>query len=55
MPALDGIFAVHAGRTIFVQADAALDYQVVLHVINAAHAAGMQNIGLITPQTLIGQ
>ncbi len=47
--------AIRDDRTIFVQADAALDYQPVLELINAAHAAGIQNIGLITQQLLVRQ
>ncbi len=53
--ALGSIVAVSNERTVFVQADADLDYQPVLQVIDAAHAAGIQNIGLITPHTLAQQ
>ena len=52
---LADLSATRDDRTIFVRADAALDYQPVLELINAAHAAGFQNIGLITQQLLIRQ
>ncbi len=47
------IFAQRGDDTVFVQGDDALDYQQVLEVVNQAHAADVQNIGLLTPATLM--
>jgi biopolymer transport protein TolR len=51
---LQQMSALHGDRTLFVQADPTLDYQPVLDVLNAAHAAGIHSVGLLTPRTPAG-
>lgn len=42
------IFKTRAERVVFVAADTTLDYAQVARVIDAAHAAGIENVGLMT-------
>lgn len=42
------IFKTRAERVLFVSADASLDFSEVARVIDSAHAAGIENVGLIT-------
>ncbi|MBS1814217.1 MAG: biopolymer transporter ExbD [Acidobacteria bacterium] len=47
---LAGIFIRRNDKTIFLRGDAALSYSTVIDVIDIAHAAGIDNIGIITPR-----
>lgn len=47
---LTDIFLRRNDKTIFVRGDAALDYSTVVDLIDIAHAAGVNNVGLITPR-----
>lgn len=44
---LRDIFAMRAERVAFVQADGDLDFEVIAHVIDEAHTAGIDHIGLM--------
>jgi biopolymer transport protein ExbD/biopolymer transport protein TolR len=46
---LTDIFAVRNDKVMFVKGDKDLDFGAVLPVINDGHAAGVDNIGIITP------
>jgi biopolymer transport protein TolR len=50
-PRLAGIFAIRNEKTMFLKGDAGLDFSLVAAVIDDAHRAGVDNIGIITPQT----
>jgi len=50
-PRLAAIFANRTNRVIFLEADATLDFSPVAEVIDAAHRAGIHDIGLLTPRT----
>ncbi len=45
---LVGILKTRAERVLFVSADASLDFEDVARVIDSAHAAGIENVGLMT-------
>jgi biopolymer transport protein TolR len=49
-PKLAAIFAIRTDKTIFIKGDAGLDFSPVAEVIDSAHQAGVDNIGIITPQ-----
>jgi biopolymer transport protein ExbD/biopolymer transport protein TolR len=49
-PRLAEIFATRSDRQIFVKGDAALDFSTIAEVIDDAHRAGINNIGIITPR-----
>lgn len=46
---LASIFMTRNQKVMFVRGDAALDYAKVVDVIDIGHAAGVDSIGLITP------
>jgi biopolymer transport protein ExbD/biopolymer transport protein TolR len=49
-PKLAEIFAIRTDKTMFIKGDAGLDFAAVADVIDSGHAAGVDNIGIITPQ-----
>jgi biopolymer transport protein TolR len=49
-PKLAEIFATRNNKIMFVKGDADLDFAVVANVIDYGHQAGVDNIGIITPQ-----
>ena len=54
-PKLQEIYATRAEKVMFVKGDKDLDFQYVAEVIDFGHAAGVDNIGLITPRVEAGQ
>ena len=54
-PKLQQIFAARGDKIMFVKGDPGLDYGVVAGVINDGTAAGVTNIGIITPKVESGQ
>lgn len=52
---LTEIFSTRAEKVMFVKGDKDLDFQYVAEVIDFGHAAGVDNIGLITPRVEAGQ
>lgn len=48
---LADIFAIRAEKTMFIKGDGNLDFSLIADVIDYGHQAGVDNIGLITPQT----
>ena len=53
-PRLQQIFAVRQTKVMFVKGDPGLDYGKVAQVIDMGHQAGVNNIGIITPQVEAG-
>ena len=53
-PKLASIFAVRATKVMFVKGDPNLFYGKVAEVIDFGHQAGVDNIGIITPQVEAG-
>ena len=53
-PRLQSIFAVRSTKVMFVKGDPDLFYGKVAEVIDMGHAAGVDNIGIITPQVEAG-
>ena len=51
-PKLAAIFAVRDNKVMFIKGDATLDFSTIAGVINSGHQAGVQSIGIITPQSL---
>ena len=49
-PKLAAIFAIKTDKTMFIKGDASLDFSAVAEVLDSAHQAGVDNIGIITPQ-----
>jgi biopolymer transport protein TolR len=49
-PKLAEIFATRTNKVMFVKGDANLDFSVIADIINSGHQAGVDNIGIITPQ-----
>jgi biopolymer transport protein TolR len=49
------IFAARQEKTMFVQADAGLEFSKVAEVIDMGHQAEVDNVGLITPRIAAGQ
>ena len=49
------IFATRQEKTMFVQADAGLEFNKVAEVIDMGHQAEVENIGLITRRIASGQ
>jgi biopolymer transport protein TolR len=49
-PKLAEIFAIRTDKVMFIKGDASLDFSVVADIINSGHQAGVDNIGIITPQ-----
>ena len=54
-PRLEEIFKTRAERVIFVKGDPELEYQYVAKAIDIAHGAGIDKVGLMTPQMEAGQ
>ena len=54
-PRLEEIFKTRAERVIFVRGDNDLEYQYVAKAIDIAHGAGIDKVGLMTPQMEAGQ
>ncbi|HEY8998213.1 MAG TPA: biopolymer transporter ExbD [Edaphobacter sp.] len=50
-PKLAEIFSTRNDRQIFVKGDAALDFSTIAEVIDDAHRAGTDTIGIITPRS----
>ncbi|ADW70622.1 ExbD/TolR family protein [Granulicella tundricola] len=51
---LQGIFAVRQTKVMFVKGDPDLFYGKIAEVIDFGHGAGVDNIGIITPQVAAG-
>jgi biopolymer transport protein ExbD len=51
---LNGIFKTRAERVMFVKGDKEVDFQYVAQVIDIAHGAGVDKVGLITAQIEAG-
>lgn len=51
-PRLRHVVEQSGQHTLFVQGSSSLDYAAVAPVLNAAHAAGADQVGVITPSTL---
>jgi biopolymer transport protein ExbD len=54
-PRLEEIFKSRAERVVFVKGDPDLEYQVVAEVIDIAHGAGIDKVGLMTAKVEAGQ
>ena len=54
-PRLQSIFATRAERVAFVKGDPDLNFADIAQVIDMAHAANVEHIGLITPKVEAGQ
>lgn len=54
-PKLQEIFATRVEKVMFVKGDKDLDFDKVAEVIDFGHAAGVDNIGIITPRVEAGQ
>jgi biopolymer transport protein ExbD/biopolymer transport protein TolR len=54
-PKLAEIFATRQEKVMFVKGDKDLDFDKVAEVIDFGHAAGVDNIGIITPRVEAGQ
>ena len=54
-PRLEEIFKTRAERVVFVRGDNDLQYQYVAKAIDIAHGAGIDKVGLMTPQMEAGQ
>lgn len=54
-PKLQEIFATRQEKVMFVKGDKDLDFSKVAEVIDFGHAAGVDNIGILTPRVLAGQ
>jgi biopolymer transport protein TolR len=54
-PRLQAIFATRAERVAFIRGDADLNFSDVAEVIDMAHAANVDHLGLITPKVEAGQ
>lgn len=52
---LEDIFKTRAERVVFVKGDPDLEYQPVAHVIDIAHGAGIDKVGLMTANIEAGQ
>ncbi len=54
-PRLQAIFATRAERVAFIKGDPELNFSDVAEVIDMAHAANVDHVGLITPKVEAGQ
>lgn len=52
---LSAIYANRAQRVLFVKGDDQLSFTQIADVIDIGHAAGVDQIGLVTPKVLAGQ
>ena len=53
-PRLEEIFKTRAERVVFVKGDDDLEFQYVAKAIDIAHGAGIDKVGLMTPQMEAG-
>jgi biopolymer transport protein TolR len=53
-PRLEEIFKTRAERVVFVKGDPDLEFQYVAKAIDIAHGAGIDKVGLMTPQMEAG-
>ena len=53
-PRLEAIFKTRAERVVFVKGDPDLEYETVAKVIDIAHGAAIDKIGLMTPKVETG-
>ena len=53
-PRLEEIFKTRAERVVFVKGDNDLEYQYVAKAIDIAHGAGIDRVGLMTPEVEAG-
>jgi len=53
-PRLTQIFGARTDKAMFIKGDAELDFSLVVDVIDSAHQAGVNNIGIITPRASNG-
>ena len=53
-PRLEEIFKTRAERVVFVKGDPDLEFQFVAKAIDIAHGAGIDKVGLMTPQMEAG-
>jgi biopolymer transport protein ExbD len=53
-PRLEAIFKTRAERVVFVKGDPDLEYETVAKVIDVAHGAAIDKIGLMTPKVETG-
>jgi biopolymer transport protein TolR len=54
-PRLEEIFKTRAERVVFVKGDPDLEYQYVAKAIDIAHGAGIDRVGLMTPEMEAGR
>jgi len=54
-PRLEDIFKTRADRVVFVKGDPDLEFQTVAQAIDIAKGAGIDKIGLMTPQVEAGK
>ena len=54
-PRLEEIFKTRAERVVFVKGDNDLEYQYVAKAIDIAHGAGIDRVGLMTPEVEAGR
>lgn len=54
-PKLEEIFSTRQEKVMFVKGDKDLDFSKIAEVIDFGHAAGVDNIGIITPRVEAGQ
>ncbi|MGA3026329.1 MAG: biopolymer transporter ExbD [Bryobacteraceae bacterium] len=54
-PRLEEVFKTRAERVVFVKGDPDLEYQTVAQAIDIAKGAGIDKIGLMTPQVEAGK
>ena len=54
-PRLEEVFKTRAERVVFVKGDPDLEYQTVAEAIDVAKGAGIDKIGLMTPQVEAGK
>jgi len=53
-PRLEEIFKTRAERVVFVRGDGDLEYQYVAKAVDIAHGAGIDKVGLMTPEMEAG-
>ncbi|HZU29189.1 MAG TPA: biopolymer transporter ExbD [Bryobacteraceae bacterium] len=53
-PRLEEVFKTRAERVVFVKGDPNLEYRSVAQAIDVAHGAGIDKVGLMTPQVEAG-
>jgi biopolymer transport protein ExbD/biopolymer transport protein TolR len=53
-PKLAEIFATRSEKVMFVKGDAGLEYGSIAEVVDMAHHAGVDSIGILTPNSMAG-